>query len=356
MLTEEIKKTTKHQELVERLISLTISSPKNERFLTEAAICRNYDVSRMTARKAVDELVRKGLLYRIQGSGTYVTPHEQKQRGIKYLLPVPDFFKVNPYGQNIHREYINTLAEETVSNNCRVELIPISSTNEYGDISGLKSVDLAPEDPVIISNPWFAPAFEYLLEHKCRCIFLEDTFLRHKYRHFLDSMYHMQVDVEEVGAESVKTLYNYGRRRIAVLKRRFHDDYTIHPLYQGYLRGLEECSLPVIPELYSAVWPDEDSVTSIISLYKKYKFDALLLYGQDNNNILENMNKIGLKVPEDISCINCFPPGEQSDKISFYKFPYQEMVKKSIKIALAENFMPGREIFKAQIVDKGSIY
>lgn len=38
----------------------------------ERALCERFDVSRVTLRRAVDELVRAGLLIRRQGSGTYV--------------------------------------------------------------------------------------------------------------------------------------------------------------------------------------------------------------------------------------------------------------------------------------------
>lgn len=40
---------------------------------SELEIASDYGVSRMTARKALDELVGKGILYRRKGKGTYVT-------------------------------------------------------------------------------------------------------------------------------------------------------------------------------------------------------------------------------------------------------------------------------------------
>ena len=62
---EVIKKEIKEQ------IEDNILKP-NQVIASENEMCRHYDVSRVTVRKAIDELCAEGILYRIKGKGCFV--------------------------------------------------------------------------------------------------------------------------------------------------------------------------------------------------------------------------------------------------------------------------------------------
>ena len=48
----------------------------NEQLPQETAIAKALNVSRITVRKALDILVNEGLIYRIQGSGTFLKDNQ----------------------------------------------------------------------------------------------------------------------------------------------------------------------------------------------------------------------------------------------------------------------------------------
>ncbi len=54
-----------------------------DRFQSETQLCNKYNVSRQTVRKAMDALVKDGLLIRKRGSGTYITEKVVANRNVR---------------------------------------------------------------------------------------------------------------------------------------------------------------------------------------------------------------------------------------------------------------------------------
>jgi GntR family transcriptional regulator len=66
------------QDGIEKLVRSNSSQKKVT--LTDAGLAQRFGVSRITVRRAVDELVDAGVLYRIQGVGTFVRPHKLSEK------------------------------------------------------------------------------------------------------------------------------------------------------------------------------------------------------------------------------------------------------------------------------------
>ncbi len=62
----------KHSQLRETLRKQIESLPPDELMPSEHDLCAQYSVSRITVRKALADLIHEGLLYTVQGKGTFV--------------------------------------------------------------------------------------------------------------------------------------------------------------------------------------------------------------------------------------------------------------------------------------------
>ncbi len=54
--------------------------PASSKILSEREICEKYNISRITVRKAIDELVQSGYVERVQGKGTFVSEKGLEQK------------------------------------------------------------------------------------------------------------------------------------------------------------------------------------------------------------------------------------------------------------------------------------
>lgn len=79
----------KYLRIKEKLRLLIQEFPEGARIPSERDLVTRFDGSRMTIRKAIDELVKERALYRINGSGTYVAKDGHR----KYLNNLVGFSK-----------------------------------------------------------------------------------------------------------------------------------------------------------------------------------------------------------------------------------------------------------------------
>jgi len=73
---------------------------------SETALVNQYQVSRMTARKAVDYLVRQGVVERLRGKGTFICKKEQQ---LKMKLPLDNHLTSSEVASCLHSSIVNKL-------------------------------------------------------------------------------------------------------------------------------------------------------------------------------------------------------------------------------------------------------
>jgi GntR family transcriptional regulator len=86
-----------------------------ERIGTEAEMCREFGVSRITVRQALDELERENLLRRRRGVGTFVSERVPKVASISFTGFLEDLFAQGLLTENRDVQVEQVAAEEEVA-------------------------------------------------------------------------------------------------------------------------------------------------------------------------------------------------------------------------------------------------
>jgi GntR family transcriptional regulator len=73
----------KHYRIRESLRQQIRNMESGEPIPTEVELCDTYGVSRTTVRKAIERLTYEGLVYRVQGKGTFVAPPKVRGRFVQ---------------------------------------------------------------------------------------------------------------------------------------------------------------------------------------------------------------------------------------------------------------------------------
>ncbi len=110
------------EELMKKLISKQWLP--GEKIPSEKELCQMYGVSRITVRKALDELERSGHLVRRQGKGTFVTNISMEQRLSKFY------------------SFSEELKQRGLQEHCRIiQFDQVPATNEVAASLGLEPLD-----------------------------------------------------------------------------------------------------------------------------------------------------------------------------------------------------------------------
>lgn len=101
------------QKLIEKIDQEEFKA--NEIIPSERELIEMYDVSRITVRKAIDELANEGYLYKVQGKGTYVKADAYSQDLISLTSCTQDVIRL---GMTPSRKVISATVQPADSKRC----------------------------------------------------------------------------------------------------------------------------------------------------------------------------------------------------------------------------------------------
>ena len=116
---------------------------------SENELCAQFSITRTTARKALDELLKEGFIKKIHGKGSRVA-ERRKSLG---LLSVKGFSEA--VGENVHTEFLQNPVETTWSEDIQH---PLREADKNGKCFFFERLRFVGESPVMIGKNWFPAA------------------------------------------------------------------------------------------------------------------------------------------------------------------------------------------------------
>jgi DNA-binding LacI/PurR family transcriptional regulator len=328
----------------------------------EFDVAKKYGYSRVTVRSVLPMLEDEKLIELLKGKGRRVCPPniEKNKTPLTFLLPCANFISdtiQSPYSLHTHH-LLQGVSQIAFEHNCRVQTVPVSSTNYQHDIDW-KQLDFINSDSrVLVDGYWYCDLFSLFKERGCKVVLVENQTYHFKlYTDYLKNWFVLSMNTISAMESAVKLLADRGCCRIA-LAANYLEEEKDHPVLHGYKSGLAKCGLRY------AAWMDTLNISNknigevIGDFYRKNHFDALLL-----NPILV------FKLRTQRSLNYCFGLPESviimaTDEINYNQqafpalssldFPYDEIGRVAARRLLEDEFRPGRQIFDARIIKRES--
>jgi GntR family transcriptional regulator len=116
----------------------------NDALPSERDLMSAYGVSRMTVRKALDQLVDDGLIYRVQGSGTYVAPPETITKSLR----------LTSFSEDIRARHMVPGSRLLSSETTRADVAQALSLVPGTPVLHLERLRTADGSPMCLENVW----------------------------------------------------------------------------------------------------------------------------------------------------------------------------------------------------------
>jgi GntR family transcriptional regulator len=88
LVSELSSSTPRYHQLIEIIREQCAGAEPGQLLPTEQEMCQMYSVSRTTVRKALDHLVQEGMLYRLQGKGTFIAQPKLRERFVQQAVGI----------------------------------------------------------------------------------------------------------------------------------------------------------------------------------------------------------------------------------------------------------------------------
>ena len=317
--------------------------------MPEAKLAEKYGISYMTVRKVTDALVAKGILYRIQGKGTFIA--ERKLRNIGFVFHKGgDIDSPGPYFLPI-MEGIEKRCSEGKCNllftipELQAEASDFQERLLDGDVQGIISLGSVTEK------------FLLAVENIGLPLVLIDPARN------VDNFDCVVPDNFNGAYQIAKHLLQTGYKRIGFISSFFYALASTQRL-KGYKEALREVGIPYDKQLsVKAKGPFDRGKSAVKSLLKLNNPPQAVVASTDliAKSAIEGIKEMGLKIPDDIAVVG-FDDIAEAEKmeppLTTVRIPKKEMGEKGFErlLELAGNGKqdPKRIIMPVEVVIRES--
>ncbi len=223
----------KYRQLMNQLKARILSGewPENARLMTETQMAEVYGVGRQTVRQALELLAEERLIYRKQGSGTFVSPRGSAGKPSRLVGMITTFASYY-----IFPDILGSIEDNLRANDCRI-LLSVTQ-NHFGlERSILQDMLKQPIDGLIVECTCpQVPNPNIDLYRRIRQMGIPVVFLNAEYVGLEDCV-SVQVDDEGAGYALTKRMIGLGARAFGGL---FRADYHGYRRFKGFYKACTE--------------------------------------------------------------------------------------------------------------------
>ncbi len=292
----------------ESIINLIRHEIKNKKFMpgsrlpTEREFASQFDVSRPTVTRALNDLVAEGLITRRVGSGSYVASNEQKSSARTFGLLVPGLGRGEIF-EPICAKIAEKIASDRFSlswgassahGDNREELLRIARNFIDLKVDGvfLQPMELHPER--VSCNTDVINLFS---EHNIPIVLLDADYLAFPERSRFDLV---GIDNIRAGFLVTKHLLDQGATRVDFIARPFTATTAVLRLH-GYRLALLEHGLSPNPQWEHSI--DTKDVSRCGELVKSGAEDIVCVSDETAAYLLVSLEKLGVIVPDQLRLV-----------------------------------------------------
>lgn len=312
---------------------------QGSRFPSENELISEFKIARMTLRRAIDDLVAEGTLYRKWGSGTFVA--QSNSQTVHFVLP----FLENRRGE-LQNIFCLTDIFDELKNQAKemdIVLIPLAAslTNRRNELDLEMFRQLPDGTAVILPGYWFSELFDLLRAKKCKVAFVTKlASFDYLYEKQVCDWFRIEYDLNAAVQLSMEHLRKCNVRRAVLID---NDNHWLSPYQAGLRAALKD---DFFPELVIYGCKNNDFGGNILACMLKsrdrYPFEAIIA---SNVDIAQKAQKI-------LSDLNIEMPlvllekGKVEDKISFISYPNHMAAELALKQLTDKDSLPGVKTIK----------